>query len=180
MIYTTTYQAPAPIGTLFLASKNGKLIGLWMEGRSYDLGDAKFIKEKPEEEVLVKTKNWLNQYFRGEKPSIQELHLAPKGTPFQHAVWKMLCEIPYGETITYGELANKMAQMTHQAKMSPQAIGGAVGHNPILIVIPCHRVIGANGSLTGYAGGISKKEYLLAFEKGGKKGSLFKTKELIK
>ena len=122
------------------------------------------IKENKNEKILIKTKKWLDEYFNGEKPKITELDLAPIGSAFAKNVWKILCEIPYGKVTTYGEIAKKMAKIMHKEKMSAQAVGGAVGHNPISIIIPCHRVVGANGSLTGYAGGIDKKIYLLKHE----------------
>ncbi len=122
------------------------------------------IKENKNERILIKTKKWLDEYFNGKKPEISELDLAPIGSEFAKNVWEILCEIPYGKVTTYGEIAKKMAKIMHKEKMSAQAVGGAVGHNPISIIIPCHRVVGANGSLTGYAGGIDKKIYLLKHE----------------
>lgn len=122
------------------------------------------IKENKNERILIKTKKWLDEYFNGKKPEISELDLAPNGSEFAKNVWEILCEIPYGKVTTYGEIAKKMAKIMHKEKMSAQAVGGAVGHNPISIIIPCHRVVGANGSLTGYAGGIDKKIYLLKHE----------------
>ena len=114
--------------------------------------------------VLQKAKAWLDRYFRGEKPKISELPLAPIGNDFRQAVWKILCEIPYGEVITYGGIAKKIAAQRGLSRMSAQAVGGAVGHNPISIIIPCHRVVGTNGSLTGYSGGLDLKIKLLDFE----------------
>src|SRR5699024_1150130 len=102
--------------------------------------------------VFENTKKWLDRYFEKEKPSIKEIPIAPKGGEFRQKVWKILCEIPYGQTITYGEIAKRIAKQMNKEKMSAQAVGNAVGHNPISIIIPCHRVIGKNGSLTGYAG----------------------------
>ena len=164
MTYTTYYNSP--VGKIFLASKNGKLTGLWIEGQKYYLGKLKEeIKEKDDEIILVKTKKWLDRYFSGEKPEISELDLEPTGSDFAKNVWKLLCEIPYGEVTTYGEIAKKVAKIMNKNKMSAQAVGGAVGHNPISIIIPCHRVVGTNGSLTGYAGGIDKKIKLLEHEK---------------
>ena len=122
------------------------------------------IKENKNERILIKTKKWLDEYFNGKKPEISELDLAPIGSEFAKNVWEILCEIPYGKVTTYGEIAKKMAKIMNKEKMSAQAVGGAVGHNPISIIIPCHRVVGANGSLTGYAGGIDKKIYLLKHE----------------
>ncbi len=102
--------------------------------------------------------------MNGEKPKISELKLAPKGGEFRQSVWKILCEIPYGETTTYGEIAKEIAHLNDIERMSAQAVGNAVGHNPISIIIPCHRVVGASGNLTGYAGGIDKKIFLLKHE----------------
>lgn len=164
MIYTTHYQSP--VGKLTLASKNNELIGLWIQGQKYFLGKLDDeIKERNDDKMLGKTKKWLDRYFRGEKPEIAELSLKLMGSEFRQEVWKLLCKIPYGEVTTYGELAKQMAKRKNQETMSAQAIGGAVGHNPISIIIPCHRVIGTNGSLTGYAGGIDTKIKLLTLEK---------------
>ncbi len=163
MIYTTYYNSP--IGKILLASKENKLIGLWIEGQKHYLGNLKEeIQEKDNEEILANTKIWLNRYFNGEKPKITELDLEPIGSEFRQNVWKILCKIPYGEVTTYGKIAKQMAKMMNKEKMSAQAIGNAVGYNPISIIIPCHRVVGANGNLTGYAGGIDKKIKLLEHE----------------
>ena len=153
-------------GKILLASKNNKLIGLWIEGQKYYLANLKEeIQEKDDEAILNKAKKWLDRYFKGERPSISELDLEPMGSIFAKNVWKILCQIPYGELTTYGEIAKKMAKLMNKDKMSAQAVGGAVGHNPISIIIPCHRVVGKNGNLTGYAGGIDKKIKLLELEK---------------
>ena len=152
-------------GKILLASKENQLIGLWIDRQKYYLGNLKEnIQKKDDEIILVKAKKWLDEYFNGEKPKISELDLAPIGSDFAKNVWKILCEIPYGKVTTYGEIAKKMTKIMHKEKMSAQAVGGAVGHNPISIIIPCHRVVGTNGSLTGYAGGINKKIYLLKHE----------------
>lgn len=113
---------------------------------------------------MIKTKKWLDRYFKGEKPQIAELDLAPIGSDFAQNVWKILCDIPYGQITTYGNIAKKVAEIMNKNTMSAQAVGGAVGHNPISIIIPCHRVVGTNGNLTGYAGGIDKKIFLLKHE----------------
>lgn len=149
-----------------LASKDNKLIGAWLEGQKYFLGNLKEeTQEKDDDIILVKAKKWLERYFNGEEPQISELDLAPRGSNFAKNVWKLLCEIPYGEVTTYGEIAQKVARIMNKSTMSAQAVGGAVGHNPISIIIPCHRVVGKNGSLTGYAGGIDKKIFLLKHER---------------
>ena len=114
--------------------------------------------------IFAITKDWLNRYFEGKKPQSSELPLAPIGGEFRQTVWKMLTEIPYGKVITYGELAQKIAKQRGIERMSAQAVGGAVGHNPISIIIPCHRVVGANGNLTGFSGGIEMKLQLLQHE----------------
>ena len=114
--------------------------------------------------IFIKTKNWLDRYFAGERPAISDLALAPFGSAFRQKVWNILCGIPYGQIITYGDIAKQLASDLHKKGMSSQAVGGAVGHNPISIIIPCHRVVGANGSLTGYAGGIDTKVKLLELE----------------
>ncbi len=114
--------------------------------------------------VFESAKRWLDRYFAGEEPVISELPLAPVGSEFRQVVWNILCEIPYGEVVSYGEIARKTAEKMGKKRMSGQAVGGAVGHNPISIIIPCHRVVGSNGSLTGYAGGIQTKIKLLQLE----------------
>ena len=110
------------------------------------------------------TKKWLDRYFAGEKPGISELSLAPIGGDFRQIIWNILCEIPYGEVITYGSIAKRVAEKTGRKSMSSQAVGGAVGHNPISIIIPCHRVVGSNGSLTGFSAGVRTKIKLLELE----------------
>lgn len=163
MYYKTEYNSP--IGKLMIASDGENIVGLWMEGQKYF---ANAIKNEVivEEDLPVfkKTKEWLDRYFEGKKPSIDELPLTPIGSPFRQKIWNMLCEIPYGKVITYGDIAKRIAKLENIESMSSQAVGGAVGHNPISIIIPCHRVVGSGGSLTGYAGGIDKKVRLLEHE----------------
>ena len=149
MIYTTTYDSP--LGKLTLASKDDKLIGLC-------IGSHKGVNND-NLAIFRKTKKWLDSYFNGENPSIANLDLNLEGTSFRLKVWELLKEIPYGEVVTYGELAKKLS-----SNMSSQAVGGAVGHNPISIIIPCHRVVGFDGRLTGYAGGLENKVKLLELE----------------
>lgn len=164
MIYTSTYASP--LGKILLASQNNELIGLWFEGQKYYLGSIKEeTKEKNDEEILIKARKWLDKYFKGKKPDIKELAINPVGSSFQKEVWKILCEIPYGSKITYKEIAVKLAKERNLKSISAQAVGGAVGHNPISLIIPCHRVVGTNGKLIGYAGGLDKKLYLLNLEK---------------
>ena len=163
MVYTMRYDSP--IGGLLLAEKDGALVGVWMEGQKYFLGSLKEeMQESSNSPMLRQAGQWLDCYFGGEKPEIGRLRLAPMGSEFRKAVWKILCEIPYGSVTTYGEISKKIAAGRGLERMSAQAVGGAVGHNPISIIIPCHRVVGANGSLTGYAGGLQKKIALLTLE----------------
>lgn len=169
MYYSTNYLSP--VGTLTLASDGENLAGLWLKGQKYFGGTIpEPMSENNDLAVFTKTKDWLDKYFSKEQPKISELPLAPIGSEFRQNVWKILCEIPYGEVITYGEIAAKMAASLHKDKMSSQAVGGAVGHNPISIIIPCHRVVGSTGSLTGYAGGIQTKIKLLELEGADMKG----------
>lgn len=163
MFYSTHYRSP--VGNIVLASTENSIVGLWIEGQKY------FGATVPENftdngnlPVLVAGRKWLDDYFAGKRPPIARLPLAPIGGEFRQTVWRLLMEIPYGETTTYGKLAGKTAKLLGRAAMSAQAVGGAVGHNQISIIIPCHRVIGANGSLTGYAGGIATKVQLLKLE----------------
>ena len=163
MIYITYYNSP--VGKILLASKENKLIELCIEGQRYYFDTSqKDVCRKDGEIILVKAKKWLDRYFKGEKPDIAELELAPEGSEFAKNVWEILCKIPYGKVTTYGTVAKEVAKMMHKDKMSAQAVGGAVGHNPISIIIPCHRVIGAGGNLTGYGGGIKNKIKLLKHE----------------
>jgi methylated-DNA-[protein]-cysteine S-methyltransferase len=163
MYYSTTYSSP--IGMLALACDGDHLAGLWMDGQKYFGGTiSEEMQEKRNMPVFKAAAKWLDRYFGGEKPAISELPLAPIGGEFRQEVWSILCEIPYGEVVAYGDIAKKMAAKMSKKSMSSQAVGGAVGHNPISIVIPCHRVVGANGSLTGYAGGIDIKIKLLEHE----------------
>ena len=163
MIYTAYYDSP--MGKILLAAKDDALIGLWIEGQKYSLGSLKEPMEKqPDDPVLLAAKSWLDRYFAGAKPAISELKLSPMGSEFRQTVWQILCEIPYGKLTTYGDIAKKVAAKFGKERMSAQAVGGAVGHNAISIIIPCHRVVGASGSLTGYAGGIEKKIWLLQHE----------------
>ena len=163
-IYITYYNSI--LGKLTIASDGENIIGLWIEGQKYfeDTIKNENIIKKDNLEIFVKTKDWLDRYFRGKRPDIKELKLSPKGSEFRKNVWKILCKIPYGQTITYGKIAKEIATLMNKKSMSAQAVGNAVGHNPISIIIPCHRVIGENGSLTGYAGGIGKKIKLLELE----------------
>ncbi len=176
MIYTTTYESP--IGKLFLAAENEALIGLWIQGQKYfparlfPEGAGEGESAEKDCGILPQAREWLDQYFAKGRPMPGRLKLAPglaseilpSGSEFRREVWKLLLEIPYGEVLTYGELARRLAGRRGLDSMSAQAVGSAVGHNPLSIVIPCHRVVGADGSLTGYAGGLEKKRWLLQLE----------------
>ena len=158
MIYTAHYTSP--LGGITLTSDGMALTGLYFDGeRDFPDLSAGRKKDLPVFREVVK---WLDLYFAGKEPDFMPA-LDPTGTTFQQAVWEILKTIPYGETTTYGAIAKQLEKNTGR-HMSAQAVGGAVGRNPISILIPCHRVIGANGSLTGYAGGLDKKEYLLGLE----------------
>ena len=160
MLYTKSITSP--LGPLYLASDGTAITGLWMEDQKYFASTLTGIpEESPNLPVFKAAEAWLDAYFsRSHLPALPPF--APQGSPFRRAVWKLLLEIPYGETSTYGEITRKLRESGIPA--APQAVGGAVGHNPISILIPCHRVVGANGSLTGYAGGIEKKLFLLELE----------------
>ena len=164
MIYVTKYNSP--IGEILLASMDDKIIGLWFLGQKYFFNHIKEEIIEEETEVLRSAKKWLDDYFLGKKPSIKDIPLNPNGSSFQKRVWRILCDIPYGETITYKKIANKITEEIGMS-MSAQAVGGAVGRNPISIIIPCHRVVGKNGTLTGYAGR-KKKTQLYPYEKNVK------------
>ncbi len=161
MQYTARYKTP--LGGILLAADEGGLTGLWFEGQKYF---GMYLDEEHEEKdlpVFESAKKWLEIYFSGKEPDFKvPLHFT--GTCFQNAVWEILYSIPYGETVTYSEIAKTLAKKRGLSKMSAQAVGGAVGRNAISIIVPCHRVVGTNGSLTGYAGGIEKKIELLKLE----------------
>ena len=162
MQYTATYQSP--IGRITMASDGQNLSGLWFDGQKYFADTLSTEHEFKDLPVFEQTKRWLDLYFQGNVPDFTpSLYL--KSSPFRLAVWDILKQIPYGKIITYGEIADLIAKKQGVKTMSAQAVGGAVGHNPISIIIPCHRVIGSNGSLTGYAGGLEKKISLLTIEK---------------
>ena len=156
---------PSPIGTITLACSDDNLSGLWLDGQKYhSAGMPKSATKRSDLPIFGSAMKWLDRYFSGENPSLLELPLSPVGSLFRQGVWGILREIPYGEVTTYGDIAKKMAARMGLEHMSAQAVGGAVGHNPISIIIPCHRVVGTGGSLTGYAGGIGIKVKLLEAE----------------
>ena len=198
MYYYTTYASPLGQMTLACDADGKNIVGAWLEGQEHFLGslagEQGKVKKMP---VLEQACQWLDRYFAGQRPNPQELPLAPAGTAFRRKVWEKLLAIPYGQVVTYGDLAREVAeegksspkggsknaagtkkiaakssagpknsasQAAGAGKMSARAVGGAVGHNPISIIIPCHRVIGARGRLTGYAGGLDKKVALLKLE----------------
>lgn len=155
MFYSTDYFSP--IGKMLIISDGQAICGVWFYGQKHfpSLDD---LTEKDDLTIFKRAKKWFDDYFSGLNPKI-DFKLKPQGSDFRIRVWKILCEIPYGETLTYGEIASMISET-----MSAQAVGGAVGHNPIAVLIPCHRVLGANGKLTGYAAGIDKKIELLKLE----------------
>ena len=163
VFYKTEYSSP--LGKLTICAKNNHLVGLWIEGQKYfaNTVNVEMISEDSLE-IFKKTKKWLDEYFKGNRQNTKYLNLSPIGNEFRQSVWKILCKIPYGEVTTYGDIAKELAKQKGIERMSAQAVGGAVGHNPISIIIPCHRVIGKNGKLTGYAGGLDKKIKLLKIE----------------
>lgn len=166
MQYISHYRSP--LGDILLAADQSCLTGLWFEGQKYFALHLDKEREEKEIPVFEKTKQWLDLYFSGKEPDFT-VPLRFIGTDFQKEVWKILCSIPYGQTMTYGEIAGKLAEKRGKKSMSAQAVGGAVGHNRISILVPCHRVVGSDGSLTGYAGGIEKKVKLLTLEKADMK-----------
>ena len=173
MQYTSRYRSP--IGDILLAADEIGLTGLWFEGQKYFALHLDKEHEEKELPLFEKVKQWLEIYFSGREPDFSvPLHFT--GTDFQNEVWGILCTIPYGQTVTYAELAKQIAAKKGLPRMSAQAVGGAVGHNEISILVPCHRVVGTNGSLTGYAGGIDKKIALLRLEKADM-SSLFAPKK---
>lgn len=161
---TYTYHYNSPLGGITMASDGTALTGLWFDGQKY-FSDT-VLEEHIEKSLPIfdDVSKWLDIYFGGKEPDFMPL-VTFETTPFRKAVWDILVTIPYGKTMTYGEIADIIAGQKGIDKMSAQAIGGAVGHNPVSIIIPCHRVVGTGGSLTGYAGGIDKKIQLLKLEK---------------
>ena len=158
------YKYSSPIGSITMASNGTALTGLWFDGQKYFVQTLSGGYEEKLLPVFEETVKWLNIYFSGEIPDFTP-ELSVQSTPFRKAVWDILQTIAYGQTMTYGEIAESLAHQTGKKKMSAQAVGGAVGHNPISIIIPCHRVVGADGRLTGYAGGLKRKQFLLDIER---------------
>jgi len=146
----------SPLGEIVLQSDGEVLTGLWFLSSRFIKAEGKVDNNN---KIFVITKNWLDRYFKGKNPNPKEIPYRLEGSEFSKRVWEILKAIPYGKTITYGEIAKKLGE-----KMSAQAVGHAVGHNPLSIIVPCHRVMGANNNLTGYGGGLDKKIGLLKLE----------------
>lgn len=161
MIYA---NLKSPLGDMTATAEDNGITGLWFDGQKHFPRDTNTWIYEPEHPVFMKLRQWLEEYFKGNK-NLTFPDLQPKGTDFQKAVWEILLQIPYGSVTTYGEIAKKIAALRGLNTMSAQAVGGAVGHNPVSILIPCHRVVGTNGSLTGYAGGLDRKKALLQLER---------------
>ena len=163
MLYSCTYDSP--IGALALASDGKSLVGLWFEGQKYYAAGVRGpLVPSDDLPVLAQAREWLDQYFADEAPSPRELPLAPQGTAFQRRVWTVLAEIPYGHVRTYANIADQLAREDGKHRGSARAVGTANGRNPISIILPCHRVVGSDGSLAGYAGGLDRKLWLLQHE----------------
>ena len=160
MVFTQQYQSP--LGGILLAADEIGLVGLWFDGQKYFANTLPTETVQESTPILAEAARWLDLYFAGRTPDFTP-PLHPSGSDFRKAVWDILLTIPYGQTITYGDIARQLAAQ-QGGKVSAQAVGGAVGHNEVSLIIPCHRVVGTNGSLTGYAGGIDKKIKLLELE----------------
>ena len=161
MIYTNNYNSP--IGKILLASNSSELTGLWFYNQKYFANNISQCHEQQDLPIFAQTKNWLDFYFSGENPNFTPPLNFSGVSPFRRRVLEILLTIPYGKTTTYGNIAKKLEKKSGN-RVSAQAVGGAVGHNPIAIIIPCHRAIGSKGQLTGYASGIDKKIKLLQLE----------------
>ena len=161
MEYTSLYDSP--LGGITLAGDGAALTGLWFDGQTHFVCTPGPVHEGKPLKVFDLTKRWLDVYFSGREPGFTP-PMNMKGTPFRMAVWEILLTIPFGRTMTYGEIARILAARNGLRRMSAQAVGGAVGHNPVSLIVPCHRVVGANGNLTGYGGGLDRKMHLLALE----------------
>lgn len=162
------YHYTSPLGGITLASDGKALTGLWFDGQKYFAATLRENYEEKTLPVFSEAERWLDLYFSGRIPDFTPALKVRAASSFRQAVWDILLTIPYGQTMTYREIANLIAKQKGIARMSAQAVGGAVVHNPITLIIPCHRVVGANGSLTGYAGGTDRKMKLLRLEQTGK------------
>ena len=167
MTYIQHYSSP--LGGILLAADEIGLTGSWFDGEKYFADNLPAEHAERQTPILAEAARWLDIYFTGKEPGFTP-PLHPIGSPFRQAVWEILLQIPYGQTTTYGEIARQLAEKQGREKMSSQAVGGAVGHNEISVIIPCHRVVGTSGSLTGYAGGIDKKVKLLELERADMRG----------
>ena len=167
MTYIQHYSSP--LGGILLAADEIGLTGSWFDGEKYFADNLPAEHVERQTSILAEAARWLDIYFTGKEPGFTP-PLHPIGSPFRQAVWEILLQIPYGQTTTYGEIARQLAEKQGLEKMSAQAVGGAVGHNEISVIIPCHRVVGTSGSLTGYAGGIDKKVKLLELERADMRG----------
>ncbi len=156
-------QYTSPLGPITVSGSGEAVTGLWFEGQKYF--GATLPKEfcRDDTPIWKRTRDWLDRYFRGEQPAFS-VPVCPRGTPFQLTVWEILRRIPYGQVCSYGDIAKEIARQRGLSFVSARAVGNAVGHNPVSILIPCHRVVGSDGSLTGYAGGIDRKVQLLSLE----------------
>ncbi len=161
MFYISKYSSP--LGGITLASNGKELTGLWFDGQKYFADNLPNEREEKDLPIFAETKKWLDIYFSGKAPDFTPPVAMEGISPFRRRVWEIMLEIPFGKTLSYGEIAKRIEKETGK-RASAQAVGGAVGHNSVSLVIPCHRVVGANGSLTGYAGGIDKKIALLKME----------------
>ncbi|WP_314117711.1 methylated-DNA--[protein]-cysteine S-methyltransferase [Peptostreptococcus stomatis] len=176
MYYSREYKSPLGKLTLVCDQDKKYIVGLWIEEQKYFAGglegDQIVSTKSPKGgkssnhslDILDEAVSWLDRYFSGQRPPIGDLKLRPEGTDFRQEVWSILMDIPYGQVTTYADIASQVAKKLGRKSMSAQAVGGAVGHNPISIIIPCHRVIGSRGSLIGYAGGMDRKTWLLNHE----------------
>ena len=163
MAKTFVQHYDSPLGGILLAADEGGLTGLWFDGQKYFARDLSARHTEQDTPILAEARRWLDIYFSGREPDFTP-PLHPIGSAFRQSVWEILLQIPYGHTMTYGKIARQLAEKRGAKAVSAQAVGGAVGHNEISVIIPCHRVVGTNGSLTGYAGGIDKKVKLLELE----------------
>ena len=161
MFFISKYSSP--LGGITLASNGKELTGLWFDGQKYFADNLPNKHEEKDLPIFAETKKWLDIFFSGKAPEFTPPVAMEGISPFRRRVWEIMLEIPFGKTLSYGEIAKRIEKETGK-RASSQAVGGAVGHNSVSLVIPCHRVVGANGSLTGYAGGIDKKIALLKME----------------
>jgi methylated-DNA-[protein]-cysteine S-methyltransferase len=157
---TTWCRRETPLGTVRMAARGGALVGMWFDGQKYDARAGDDWREAPDDPVLREAARQLDEYFAGERARF-DLALAPDGTPFQQRVWRAVAEVPAGATTSYGEIARRLG-----CPRSVRAVGAAIGRNPLIVVVPCHRILGAGGALTGYAGGLERKVALLKLEGG--------------